>query len=137
MLNCTRNSLNGAPLPPGTACLFEPRATAPRGRRRPALRQPPPAASAPFVCCGRAQGGALRLRPDPIRSDPIRSDPIWSGQILICATATCAVVASAKGVVVGRLRYSEDGDEIDCSKARHAPAAAAAAAPAATAVWPA
>jgi meiotic recombination protein SPO11 len=31
---------------------------------------------------------------------------------------TCAVVASEKGVVVGRLTFREDGDLIDCSKAR-------------------
>lgn len=28
----------------------------------------------------------------------------------------CAVVASEKGVVVGRLTFTEDGDAIDCSK---------------------
>ena len=27
-----------------------------------------------------------------------------------------AVVASEKGVVVGRLRFTEDGDPIDCSR---------------------
>ena len=31
---------------------------------------------------------------------------------------TCSVVASEKGVVVGRLTFREDGDLIDCSKAR-------------------
>ena len=30
------------------------------------------------------------------------------------------VVASEKGIVVGRLVFTEDGDEIDCSKARSA-----------------
>ncbi len=29
---------------------------------------------------------------------------------------TLAVVASEKGVVVGRLTFTEDGDHIDCSK---------------------
>ena len=33
----------------------------------------------------------------------------------LCA---CTVVASEKGVVVGRLTFREDGDLIDCSKAR-------------------
>lgn len=28
------------------------------------------------------------------------------------------VVASEKGIVVGRLQFQEDGDEIDCSKVR-------------------
>jgi DNA topoisomerase VI subunit A len=28
----------------------------------------------------------------------------------------CAVVASEKGVVVGRLQFREDGDLIDCTK---------------------
>ena len=28
----------------------------------------------------------------------------------------CAVVASEKGVVVGRLNFTEDGDPIDCSR---------------------
>ena len=31
-------------------------------------------------------------------------------------TACIAVVASEKGVVVGRLTFTEDGDPIDCSR---------------------
>ena len=35
---------------------------------------------------------------------------------MVCKTAACAVVASEKGVVVGRLSYREDGDLIDCQR---------------------
>jgi DNA topoisomerase VI subunit A len=31
-----------------------------------------------------------------------------------CLLCCCAVVASEKGVVVGRLTFIEDGDNIDC-----------------------
>lgn len=33
-----------------------------------------------------------------------------------CTRTSLHVVASEKGVVVGRLQFREDGDEIDCSK---------------------
>ena len=38
-----------------------------------------------------------------------------SGHISSSAPA-CAVVASEKGVVVGRLQFLEDGDPIDCQR---------------------
>ena len=36
--------------------------------------------------------------------------------LLGCTRNSLHVVASEKGVVVGKLRYKEDGDEIDCTK---------------------
>jgi hypothetical protein len=35
---------------------------------------------------------------------------------LLCRRSRCAVVASEKGVVVGRLTFTEDGDHIDCRR---------------------
>ena len=36
--------------------------------------------------------------------------------MLTCTRSSLNVVASEKGVVVGRLQFAEDGDEIDCSR---------------------
>lgn len=36
--------------------------------------------------------------------------------LLGCTRSSLHVVASEKGVVVGKLQYNEDGDEIDCTR---------------------
>ena len=38
--------------------------------------------------------------------------------MLGCTRSSLNVVASEKGIVVGRLTFREDGDRIDCSKVR-------------------
>lgn len=55
----------------------------------------------------------VKLFVDQKDSDPILDDVSC---MLSCTRSSLHVVASEKGVVVGRLRFEEDGDAIDCTK---------------------
>lgn len=55
----------------------------------------------------------VKLFEDQGNSDAILDDIAC---MLTCTRSSLHVVASEKGVVVGRLRFLEDGDAIDCSK---------------------
>ena len=55
----------------------------------------------------------VKLFKDQKDSDAVLDD---ISCLLACTRNSLHVVASEKGVVVGRLRYKEDGDDIDCTK---------------------
>ena len=55
----------------------------------------------------------VKLFKDQKDSDAVLDD---ISCLLGCTRNSLHVVASEKGVVVGRLRYKEDGDDIDCTK---------------------
>jgi meiotic recombination protein SPO11 len=55
----------------------------------------------------------VKLFKDQKDSDAVLDD---ISCLLGCTRNSLHVVASEKGVVVGRLRYNEDGDDIDCTK---------------------
>jgi len=55
----------------------------------------------------------VKLFVDQKNSDAVLDDVAC---MIGCSRTTLNVVASEKGVVVGRLKYREDGDLIDCSK---------------------
>jgi len=55
----------------------------------------------------------VKLFEDQGQSDVVLDD---LSCMLGCTRSSLHVVASEKGVVVGRLRFREDGDEIDCSR---------------------
>ena len=57
----------------------------------------------------------VKLFEDQKNSDAVLDDVSC---MLGCTRSSLNVVASEKGIVVGRLRFTEDGDSIDCSKAR-------------------
>jgi hypothetical protein len=55
------------------------------------------------------------------RSRTVRQGQVFSRSLVLCCAMLCAcaahaVVASEKGVVVGRLTFTEDGDDIDCRR---------------------
>lgn len=55
----------------------------------------------------------VKLFVDQSESDPILDDVAsWIG----CTRSNLHVVASDKGLVVGRVRFMEDGDDIDCTR---------------------
>lgn len=55
----------------------------------------------------------VKLFEDQSNSDTVLDDIAC---MLTCTRSSLNVVASEKGVVVGRLQFAEDGDEIDCSR---------------------
>ena len=55
----------------------------------------------------------VKLFEDQGNSDAVLDDVAC---MLTCTRSSLHVVASEKGVVVGRLQFTEDGDEIDCSR---------------------
>ena len=55
----------------------------------------------------------VKLFEDQSNSDAVLDDIAC---MLTCTRSSLHVVASEKGVVVGRLQFAEDGDEIDCSR---------------------
>lgn len=55
----------------------------------------------------------VKLFVDQAESDGVLDDV---ATMIGCTRTNLHVVASDKGLVVGRLRFTEDGDEIDCSK---------------------
>lgn len=55
----------------------------------------------------------VKLFQEQARSDAVLDDVSC---MLGCTRSSLNVVASEKGVVVGRLQFREDGDEIDCSR---------------------
>jgi len=57
----------------------------------------------------------VKLFEEQAKSDTVLDDVAC---MLCCTRSSLHVVASAKGVVVGRLTFREDGDAIDCSKVR-------------------
>ena len=64
--------------------------------------------------CGASLPPAHARRQDQTKSDAVLDDVSC---MLGCTRSSLNVVASEKGIVVGRLTFREDGDLIDCSKA--------------------
>jgi meiotic recombination protein SPO11 len=55
----------------------------------------------------------VKLFKDQLESDAVLDDVAC---VLGCTRTSLHVVASDKGLVVGRIQYTEDGDHIDCTK---------------------
>ena len=55
----------------------------------------------------------VKLFVDQSESDNVLDDAAW---MVGCTRSNLHVVASDKGLVVGRIQFTEDGDEIDCTK---------------------
>lgn len=55
----------------------------------------------------------VKLFKDQLESDAVLDDVAC---VLGCTRTSLHVVASDKGLVVGRIQYTEDGDYIDCTK---------------------